>query len=103
MVTIETELIEGKKDERGRRITPRVEREAWVRAYRESGLTQRAFAEKEKIGYATFVSWVQASSRASAGKPAVQFAEVRAAPTAERSGLEAQLPNGDPKGSCLDS
>jgi hypothetical protein len=94
MVTIETELIEAKKDERGRKITPRAQREALVLAYRESGLTQRAFAEKEKINYTTFVSWVQASPRASAGRPAVQFAEVSAALPAGRSGLEAQLPNG---------
>ncbi len=39
MATIATELVEAKRDERGRRITPAAEREALVRAYPESGLT----------------------------------------------------------------
>lgn len=33
MATIATELIESKRDERGRKITPRAEREALVQAY----------------------------------------------------------------------
>ena len=48
MGTIATELLETKRDERGRRITPAAEREALVREYTESGLTQKAFAKKEK-------------------------------------------------------
>jgi transposase-like protein len=59
MVTIDTELIEKKRDERGRRITPRSEREALVRAYEQSGLTQKAFAQREGIKFPTFVSWLQ--------------------------------------------
>ena len=49
MGTIVTELIEAKRDERGRKITPRAEREALVRAYQSSGLTQKAFAARERI------------------------------------------------------
>lgn len=41
-----TELVEAKRDERGRRITPAAEREAVVRAYEQSGLTQKAFARR---------------------------------------------------------
>jgi hypothetical protein len=36
MGTIATELLEAKRDERGRRITAAAEREALVRAYEES-------------------------------------------------------------------
>ncbi len=56
MATIATELLEAKQDERGRRITPAAEREALVRAYPESGLTQKAFAKKEGVKYSAFVS-----------------------------------------------
>jgi hypothetical protein len=59
MGTIATEVIERKRDERGRKITPRGEREVLVRAYQQSGLTQKAFAQREGIKFATFVSWVQ--------------------------------------------
>ena len=72
MGTIAMELLETKRDERGRRITPAAEREALVRAYTESGLTQKAFAKKEKIKYPTFVSWVQEQRRGKA-KPKVGF------------------------------
>ena len=49
MRIIATELVESKRDERGRRITPASEREAVVRAYEASGLTQKAFARREGI------------------------------------------------------
>jgi transposase-like protein len=92
MVTIETELIETKKDGRGRRITTKAEREAMVRSYWQSGLTQRAFAEREGIKYVTFTSWVQELRER---KPAIKplcFAEVQM--PAARGGLEVMLPNG---------
>ena len=63
MATIATELIEAKRDERGRQIRPANERDALVRAYRESGLTQKAFAQREGIKYTTFVAWVQDAKR----------------------------------------
>jgi hypothetical protein len=47
MGTMATKLLEAKRDERGRRITPAAEREAPVRVYTESGLAQKAFATKE--------------------------------------------------------
>ncbi len=90
MATIATELIEAKRDERGRRITPAGEREALVRAYEESGLTQKAFAKREGVKYPTFVSWVQAGRRR---RPArAGFAEVTV-PRAPAP-LEVQLADG---------
>jgi transposase-like protein len=99
MVTIDTELIEKKRDERGRKITPRGEREALVRAYQQSGLTQKAFAQREGIKLATFVSWVQAVRRRGEAQPKVRFAELTspspsAAMTAPAATLEVQLPDG---------
>jgi transposase-like protein len=91
MATIATELIEAKRDERGRRITPAAEREALVRAYEESGLTQKAFAKQEGVKYPTFVSWVQECRRRRPG-PKVGFAELALPRTA--APLEVQLPDG---------
>jgi transposase-like protein len=95
MVTIDTELIEKKRDERGRRITPRSEREALVRAYQRSGLTQKAFAQREGIKFPTFVSWLQQLRRREA-QPKVSFAELTAPAMtiAPSAALEAQLPDG---------
>ena len=91
MAIIATELIEAKRDERGRKITPRAEREALVRAYESSGLTQKAFAERERINYTTFVSWVQ-DCRRQVAPLKVGFAEL-AMPRAVWP-LEVQLPDG---------
>jgi len=97
MMSITTELVEtgAKRDGRGRRIATTEEREALVAQYRESGLTQRAFAQREGIKFSTFTSWVQ--GRRYAGKPGrkVRFAQAclpgQALTTA---GLVVQLPNG---------
>lgn len=96
MGTIETELIERKRDERGRKITPRGERAALVKAYQQSGLTQKAFARREGIKFATFVSWVQ-DIRRREETPKVSFAELTApsaAMSAPAAALEVQLPDG---------
>jgi transposase-like protein len=95
MVTIDTELIEKKRDERGRRITPRSEREAQVKAYEQSGLTQKAFARREGIKFPTFVSWLQELRRREA-QPKVNFTELTApaAMMAPSAALEVQLPDG---------
>jgi hypothetical protein len=49
MMTITTELVDtgAKRDGRVRRIATTEEREALVAQYHESGLTQKAFAERE--------------------------------------------------------
>ena len=94
MGTIATELLETKRDERGRRITPAAERDALVRAYTESGLTQKAFAKKEGVKYPTFVLLVQAQRR-QRPRPKVGFTELTLARA--ESGvapLEVQLADG---------
>jgi transposase-like protein len=93
MMTITTELVEtgAKRDGCGRRIATTEEREALVAQYRESGLTQKAFAEREGIKFSTFTAWVQ--GRRHAGKPGrkVRFAEL---PAPAMAGLAVQLPDG---------
>jgi transposase-like protein len=68
-----------KRDRLGRKITPRARREELVAAWRESGLTQAAFARREGVIYSSFVTWVQAARVGSAqAKPAaapVRFVE----------------------------
>jgi transposase-like protein len=91
MELITTELIETKRDERGRRITRAAERETLVRAYEESGLTQKAFAKQEGVKYPTFVSWVQEGRRRRPG-PKVGFTELRLPRAA--APLEVQLADG---------
>ena len=95
MVTIATELMEKKRDERGRKITPRSEREAVVRTYEQSGLTQKAFAQREGIKFATFVSWVRELRRRET-QPKVSFTELTtsAMAIAPAAALEVQLPDG---------
>ena len=90
MRIIPTELVESKRDERGRRITPAAEREAVVRAYEQSGLTQKAFARREGIKYPTLVSWVQRRRKRTAGVQA-RFAEFT---LPGPSGLEVRWPDG---------
>jgi transposase-like protein len=91
MAIIATELMETKRDERGRRITRAAERETLVRTYEASGLTQKAFAKQEGVKYTTFVSWVQECRRRRSG-PKVGFAEL----TLPRAAvpLEVQLADG---------
>ena len=97
MASITTELVEtgAKRDGRGRRIATPAERVALIAQYRDSGLTQRAFAEREGIKFSTFTSWVQ--GRRYAGKPGrrVRFAEVPVMPQSPvMIGLAVQLPDG---------
>lgn len=96
-MSITTELVEtgAKRDGRGRRIATPAERVALLLAYRQSGLTQKAFAQREGIKYPTFTSWVQ--GRRFGGKPGrrIRFAEVpvMTSPLA-MVGLAVQLPDG---------
>lgn len=107
----EPELVETgeKHDALGRRRTPAERRAELLAAYRTSGLTQSAFAQREGIRYSTFCTWAQAERRSGGlppaqaggkrrrrvGAPAVRFAEVRlpAVPTPV-PGLEVRLPDG---------
>ena len=83
MKTIAAEVVDNgeRKDVRGRRLIKAQEREALVAAYEQSGLTQRAFAQREGIKFCTFTTWL-ARKRAEM-KPV--FAEVKVPKT--RSGL----------------
>ena len=82
--TVTTELVETgeQRDRIGRKITPAARRAELVGAWRESGLTQAAFARREGVTYSSFAAWVQAARRSEARAPklkipALQFAEVR--------------------------
>ena len=77
---------------------PRNRREQLLAAFRESGLTQLAFSEREGIRYSTFCHWVQRAAKDEermAQASTVRFTEV-AFPAArpEASGLEVRLADG---------
>jgi transcriptional regulator with XRE-family HTH domain len=70
-------------------------RTAMLAAYRQSGLTQKAFAVREGVSYSTLTGWLGAERRKATTKPA--FKEVRwpgAATTGGDWPLEIALPNG---------
>lgn len=105
----ETELIETgeKRDTLGRRRTPVERRAQLLAAFRQSGLTQSAFAKREGIRYSTFCTWAQAereAGRLPVAPPGrkrrvraeVRFAEVKlsAMPAAATGGLEVRMPDG---------
>ena len=54
------EVVEtgARHDGRGRRLESALERERLLERYDASGLTQRAFAQREGINYHTFVAWL---------------------------------------------
>ncbi|MBA4138217.1 MAG: hypothetical protein C0518_12950 [Opitutus sp.] len=91
------------------------QRADYVRAYRESGLNQAAFAKREGLAYSTFCHWVQKAAkghlRITAPTPttsasrngAVQFAQVQlpsalssssAASALDAASVELRLPDG---------
>lgn len=109
--TATTELVETgeKHDTLGRRRTPAERRTELLAVYRQSGLTQSAFARREGIRYSTFCTWAQAEREAGrlpeapAGRkgrrPAppgsVRFAEIQLPPVpVPVAGLEVRLPDG---------
>lgn len=110
--TATTELVETgeKHDTLGRRRTPAERRAELLAAYRQSGLTQSAFARREGIRYSTFCTWAQAEREAGrlpvaqAGRKgrrptppgSVRFTEVQLPPmpVPVAGGLEVRLPDG---------
>ena len=100
MGTIGAELVDisDKRDSSGRKLAGESRRSAILAAYGRSGLTQRAFAEKEGVNYHTLVTWLgrrreRQPAALTAGPPApVRFTEVRL-PRSQPS-LEVCLPNG---------
>ncbi len=90
-----------KRDRLGRKITPRARREELVAAWRDSGLTQAAFARREGMIYSSFVTWVQAARLQSVqARPAaapVRFVEARlptSTPSTPAFALCVRLPDG---------
>jgi len=106
--TATTELVETgeKRDALGRRRTPVERRAQLLAAFRQSGLTQSAFAKREGIRYSTFCTWAQAereAGRLPVAEPGrkrraqaeVRFAEVKLSPLPTApAGLEVRLPDG---------
>ena len=94
MATAVAELIDRdvKRDERGRRITPRARRAELVAAYRTSGLTMVQFARREGINRFTLAKWSMQLGDKRAASP-VRFEEVKMGLPAGWA-CEAVLPNG---------
>lgn len=96
--TATTELVETgeRRDLRGRRITPAARRDELVAAWRQSGLTQAAFARREGVRYPTFASWVQEARRTGErpAAPKMRFAEVQVPAAVGAPPLEVRLPDG---------
>ena len=97
---VSTELVHHgeRRDRLGRQHVPAERRQQLLAAFRESGLTRRAFARQEGIRYTTFCTWAQREEKsggrsAPAAKAAVRFAEV-ALPANAARGLEVRLPDG---------
>ncbi len=88
-----------KRDSRGRRIFAPGERERLIGAYRESGLTQKAYCRREGINLHTFIGWlsIERAAKRSAKKPKEVFREVqlRDAISSSRAPLEVRLPGGE--------
>jgi len=100
VTTVATELVHHgeRRDRAGRQHVPRERREQLLVAFQESGLTRRAFAEREGIRYTTFCNWTQrAAKRVRAEVPAVasvRFAELALPASAGTSGIEVRLADG---------
>ncbi len=88
-----------KRDARGRRVTDQARREAVLSAYDQSGLTQKAFAQREGINIHTFVSWLQHRRRwtppqNTGGADVAAFTELSTSGASVASALEVVLPGG---------
>lgn len=87
-----------RRDGCGRRLESAVERERLLERYDASGLTQKAFAEREGINYHTFVVWLGRRRRAEdspSTSPKMDFAEFQLPGSRSWSGgLEACLADG---------
>ena len=92
-----------KRDTRGRRVLPRVERRRLIAAFRTSGMTMAEFARREGLNYSTLAGWVYRDNPRSAEsttKHAIEFAQVQLPTTGmpqlptSRGELEVRLPDG---------
>ena len=70
MGAITAEVVDtgGKRDARGRRVTPAERRVQMVQAFRASGMTMAGFARRERLNYATFAGWVAKTQRSAVAK-----------------------------------
>lgn len=98
MRSISTEVVDSgpKRDSRGRRVSDQSRRTELLAAYDQSGLTQKAFAQREGVNVHTFVSWLQQRRRAlvpTATTAPVEFTELPWS-GARSPGLEVVLPDG---------
>ena len=95
MRTVSPELVDSgeKTDTKGRKIADESRRHEVLTAYAKSGMTQRAFAQREGVKYSTLVHWLGLNRRAqvAVNKP-VRFAELQLGP--KTPGLEVALPGG---------
>jgi transposase-like protein len=87
MGTIIAEVVGPRRDARGRQRFTRAQKEQFIAHYEQSGLTQRAFAEREGLGFSSFTSWLR--KKTATGRP--RFAELS---LPKVSTLEVQLPDG---------
>lgn len=97
-VAVETLEI-AKHDERGRRIANREEKEALMGAYATSGMTQKAFSQREGINLFTFAGWLRdkrlaEAKQAPSGPVPPRFVELGFPRVAASYGLEVVLPDG---------
>ncbi len=102
MQNAQVELLrdESKRDSRGSRIYSEERKRELVAEWRASGLTQRVFAQKVGVKYATLTSWTcrrRGVGRSASPGEAVAFQELSMVPTAKSAGvstLEVVLPDG---------
>jgi hypothetical protein len=96
MKMIAAELIDTgeKRDARGRKLMRTQHRTALLAAYRESGLTQKAFAAREGVSYSTLTGWLFAERREGKAKPAFKEVSWPAPATGGHWPMEIALPNG---------
>ena len=94
MGAITAELVDvgEKRDTRGRRVLPAVERRRMIERYRDSGLTMAQYARREGINYSTLAAWLhrERPKDPTASRGEIAFAQVQ---------LPAALPRGIEKGS----
>jgi transposase-like protein len=99
--TVTTEVVETgeKRDRLGRKLTSAARRASLVATWRQSGLTQAAFARREGVRYPTFASWVQQARQSQTCRhprapERIAFAEVAAPAPAPTVRLEVRLADG---------
>ena len=96
MKALTAEVVDtgAKRDTRGRRIARAEEREALIAAYEQSGLTQRAFAEREGVKFCTFTAWLGRKRRRVPRAAKARFAEVSVPMGLVGGVIEVVLPDG---------